>query len=243
MNDVSLLAPGPEFFATTKVVVGINKIPLVQSWGWNKLSRGWNDVSLLAPGPELSAGTVMTIKRSRGRSDVALLAPGSVFLTNAFQRERGSFPCFFLFGTPVLQRGKALLHCPQNLSFCFPFVCCWRPIIGVVWWGFFFFGSKSVRKLLSKWRIPRFSSQVLCRLRNKAAQEIGSCGRRRRRTWIWEWKRKRFFFGFFFFPPYVVRIILKNNKNKKDAQETSSENLFLEVKSCCSLRVRFGNLS
>jgi hypothetical protein len=49
--------------------------------------------------------------------------------------------------------------------------------------------------------------------------------------------------GFFFFPPSVVRIILKNNKNKKDAQETSSDNRFLEVKSCCSLRVRFGNLS
>ncbi len=162
-----------------------------------------------------------------------------------FKEKEATFLCFFLFGTPFYREGKALLHRPQNLSFCFPFVCCWRPIIGVVWWGFFFLGSKSVRKLLSKWRIPRFSSQVLCRLRNKAAQEIGSCGRRRRRrrTWIWEWKRKRFFFGFFFFPPYVVRIILKNNKNKKDAQETSSENLFLEVKSCCSLRVRFGSLS
>lgn len=124
------------------------------------------------------------------------------------------------------------------LSFCMLLTTDhWRSMVRI-----FFIGSKSVRKLLSNSRIPRFSSQVLCRLRNKAAQEIGSCGRRRR-TWIWEWKRKRFFLGFFFFPPSVVRRIPKNNKNKKDAQETSSQNLFLEVKSCCSLRVRFGNLS
>ncbi len=106
-------------------------------------------MSLLAPGPEFPADTEMTVKRSRGQNDVVLSVPGSVFLTNAFQRERGSFPCFFPLERRSIGRESAppsLTEFELLLSVCMLLTTdhC-RSMVRI-----FFFGSKSVWKLLSK---------------------------------------------------------------------------------------------
>ncbi len=56
-------------------------------------------------------------------------------------------------------------------------------------------------------------------------------------------KKEAILFGLFFLPPFRCPDNSQEQQEQQDAQETSLENLFLEVKSCCSLRVRFGNLS
>ncbi len=56
---MALLAPGPEFFAHTKLRKIMNTM-MIQSYG-QKGSRGRSDVTVLAPGPEVFATTKLLL--------------------------------------------------------------------------------------------------------------------------------------------------------------------------------------
>ncbi len=106
-------------------------------------------MSLLAPGPEFSGDTEMTVKLSRGRSDVALwhLDPSSSQMR--FKEKEAAFLVFFSLERRSTER-KSDSPSPTEFELLLSFRMLlttehWRSMVRI-----FFFGSKSVRKLLSK---------------------------------------------------------------------------------------------
>lgn len=56
-------------------------------------------------------------------------------------------------------------------------------------------------------------------------------------------KKEAILFGIFFLPPFRRPDNSEEQQEQEGCARNVFGNLFLEVKSCCSLRVRFGNLS